>query len=33
MTEDELHRWTEAHREITRSTQLDRCILSGQPVD
>ena len=33
MTAGELHRWTEAHRESTRSTQFDRCVMSGQPVD
>jgi len=33
MTADEMHRWSASHRESTRSTQLDRCVLSGQPVD
>ena len=33
MTTDELNRWTAEHRESTRSTQFDRCVMSGQPVD
>lgn len=33
MTRDELNRWTAEHRESTRSTQQDRCLNSGQPVE